>query len=95
LQAVVVVVDLTRVTQFNMGQLADYVAMVGLAQIRLDANTGTAPTILGLFQASDSPPQGLSLWDRSFLEGLYSTDQASVLQVNAIKSRMFDKITGH
>lgn len=94
LQAVVVVVDITRVTQLNLGQLADYVAMVGLAQIRLDANTGTAPTILGLFHESDSPPQGLSLWDRSFLESLYDTDQSSTLQVNAIKSRMFDKISG-
>jgi hypothetical protein len=95
LQAVVVVVDSSRVAQLNMGQLADYVSMVGLAQIRLDANTGTAPTILGLFLASDSPPQGLSLWDRSFLEGLYDTDQSSTLQVNAIKSRMFEKISGH
>jgi hypothetical protein len=95
LQAVVVVVDIARVAQLNMGQLADYVSMVGLAQIRLDADTGTAPTILGLFHETDSPPQGLSLWDRSFLEGLYNTDQSSTLQVNAIKSRMFDKIAGH
>lgn len=95
LQAVVVVVDGARVAQLNMGQLADYVSMVGLAQIRLDADTGTAPTILGLFHESDSPPQGLSLWDRSFLEGLYDADQSSTLQVNAIKSRMFEKISGH
>ena len=86
--------DGSRVAQLNMGQLADYVSMVGLAQIRLDANTGTAPTILGLFRESDSPPQGLSVWDRSFLEGLYSTDQSSVLQVSAIKARMVEQIIG-
>lgn len=94
LSAVVIVVDGRRIAHLNMGQLADYVSMVGLAQIRLDANTGTAPSILGLFRESDSPPQELSLWDRSFLEGLYSTDQSSVLQVNMIKGRMFEQITG-
>jgi hypothetical protein len=94
LSAVVIVVDGIRIAHLNMGQLADYVSMVGLAQIRLDGNTGTAPTILGLFRESDSPPQGLSLWDRSFLEGLYSTDQSSVLQVSRIKAHMFEQITG-
>lgn len=95
LSAVVVVVDETRVGHLNMGQLADYVAMVGLAQIRPDANTGAAPTILGLFQDSDSLPQGLSLWDRLFLESLYTTEQSSVLHVQAIEARMVEKIAGH
>ena len=94
LSAVVIVVDSKRIAHLNMGQLADYVSMVGLAQIRLDANTGTAPTILALFRESDSPPQGLSLWDRSFLEGLYTTDQSSVLHVNAIEAHMLEKIAG-
>jgi len=94
LSAVVIVVDGVRIAHLNMGQLADYVSMVGLAQIRLDANTGTAPTILGLFRESDSPPQGLSLWDSSFLKSLYTTDQSSVLQVSTIKTRMFEQIAG-
>ena len=94
LSAVVIVVDGSRISRLNMGQLADYVSMVGLAQIRLDANTGSAPSILGLFRESDSPPQGLSLWDRSFLQGLYSTDQSSVLQVTAIRGRMIEQIVG-
>jgi hypothetical protein len=96
LSSVIIVVDSAHVAHLNMGQLADYVSMVGLAQIRLDGDTGTAPSILGLFRESaDSPPQGLSLWDRSFLDGLYSTDQSSVLQVSALKTRMFQQITGH
>lgn len=94
LSAVVIVVDSSRIAGVNMGQLADYVSMIGLAQIRPDANTGTAPTILGLFRKSDSLPQGLSQWDRSFLQALYSTDQSSVLQVGAIKARMVKQIVG-
>jgi len=95
LSSVIIVVDSARITHLNMGQLADYVTMVGLAQIRLDGNTGTAPSVLGLFRESDSPPQGLSLWDQSFLDGLYSIDQSSVLQVSALKTHMFQQITGH
>jgi len=93
LSSVIIVVDSARIAHLNIGQLADYVSMVGLAEIRLDGDTGTAPSVLGLFRQSDSPPQGLSLWDRSFLDGLYSTDQASVLQVSALKTRMFQQIT--
>jgi hypothetical protein len=95
LSSVVIVADSARITRLNMGQLADYVSMIGLAEIRLDADTGTAPSILGLFREPDSPPQGLSLWDQSFLDGLYSTDQSSVLEVNAIKAHMLQEITGH
>ena len=40
----------TRIAHLNIGQLADYVSMAALAQIRLDGDTGTAPSILGLFQ---------------------------------------------
>ena len=93
LSSVIIVVDSARIAHLNIGQLADYVSMVGLAEIRLDGDTGTAPSVLGLFRQSDSPPQGLSLWDRSFLDGLYNTDQASVLQVSALKTRMFQQIT--
>jgi hypothetical protein len=57
LTSVIVVVDSTQTTNINMGQLADYVAMVGLAQIRLEANTGTAPTILGLFRDTPTNPR--------------------------------------
>ena len=94
LSSVVIVVDSSRIMLLNMGQLADYVSMIGLAQIRPDANTGSAPSILALFRESGSPPQELSLWDRSFLEGLYSTDQSSVLQESAIKARMVQQIIG-
>jgi hypothetical protein len=77
-----------------MGQLADYVAMVGLAQIRLEANTGTAPTILGLFRDTQPQLPGLSPWDQAFLRSLYTTDQASKLEVSMIKRHMFEQIAG-
>jgi hypothetical protein len=95
LSSVIVVVDSSRMVDLNIGQLADYVAMVGLAEVRVDANTGTAPTILRLFDNTDNPPQGLSEWDRSLLSSLYSTRQGSVMQVGAIKTTMLKQLESH
>lgn len=92
LASVIVVVDGTRTAAIHIGQLADYVAMVGFAQIHLDADTGTAPTILSLFRETEHAPQGLSPWDQSFLHSLYTTDQNSVMQESAIKRGMFERI---
>src|SRR5262249_4026254 len=94
LTSVIVVVDTRQTTNRNMGQLADYVAMVGLAQIRVAADPGTAPSILRLFQESEPQPRGLSPWDEAFLHSLYATSQSSVLEVAMIKRRMFDQIVG-
>lgn len=54
------VVDTGRIKGFNIGQLADYIAMIGLAQIRLDSDLGSAPTILRLFAQTnhDAMPPG-------------------------------------
>jgi hypothetical protein len=94
LTSVIIVVDSRQTTNINMGQLADYVAMVGLAQIRVEANTGTAPTILGLFRETQPQIPGLSPWDKAFLRSLYTTDQGSTLEVAMIKRHMFEQLTG-
>lgn len=86
LVSVVILVDSRRTAGISFGQLADYVAMAGLAKLRLDANVGDAPTILQLFSSSEkAPPQGLSPWDESFLKALYHTDQTDRTQLAAIK----------
>jgi hypothetical protein len=94
LTSVIVVVDSRQTTNINMGQLADYIGMVGLAQIRVEANTGTAPTILGIFRQPHPQLAGLSPWDKAFLHSLYTTDQASTLEVTMIKRHMFEQIVG-
>lgn len=94
LTLVIIVVDGRQTTMINMGQLADYIAMIGLAQIRVQANTGTAPSILHLFQGSDPQPLGLSPWDEAFLHSLYTTEQSSVVEVPIIEDRMFKQIVG-
>jgi hypothetical protein len=90
-ESVIILVDGRRAARLNIGQLADYITMVGLAQIRADANTGTAPTILKVFDSPEAPA-GLSAWDESFLRGLYTTKQSSIMQTSSIKTSMFQQL---
>jgi hypothetical protein len=84
-----VIVDPTRFKGVSLGQLADYVAMSGLAQVALNARLGDAPSILTLF---DEVPQaanaGLTDWDRAFLKAVYSSEQKSILQRSEIARGM-------
>jgi hypothetical protein len=89
LASVIVLVDSNRLQQLRMGQLADYIAMVGLAEVRLDSDLGSTPTILRLFdKGGESVPQSLSDWDQAFLESLYGTEQKSMMQVSEIETSM-------
>jgi hypothetical protein len=79
----IVVVDTMRTAQLRLSQLADFVALVGMAEIDLNARIGSAPTILRLFEPRsdlERPPGGLSSWDTAFLRGLYGTTRESTLQ---------------
>ncbi len=86
---VFVIVDRTQLQGVKLGQLADYVAMVGLAKIKPGAHLGDAPTILKLFDgAPQAAPTGMTDWDQSFLKGLYTTEQRSTLQRGQIARAM-------
>jgi hypothetical protein len=92
LSLVIAVIDTTRIKNFSVGQLADYVSMVGLAEVHLDARVG-APSILQLFNAAaDSLPHGLSSWDEAFLKSVYDTNQRSVVQLQNIEEHMTDAL---
>jgi hypothetical protein len=79
----IILLDTTMLHGNTVGQLADYIAVVGLAEINLDGNLGDAPTILHLFRASGQPSNGdLSVWDQAFLKSLYDTPQESVFQLS-------------
>jgi hypothetical protein len=78
---VFVVVDQARLQAVTRGQLAAYVALVGLAQIKSGAHLDDAQTILKLFDGTpQEAPPGLSEWDQAFLKSLYATEQISKTQ---------------
>lgn len=89
----IVVVDARRVADLEYGQLADYIAMIGLAQIRENAWPGAAPTIMRLFSDTGAArPRALSSWDHAFLKSMYSTDAGNVTQLAEIKLTMYQDL---
>lgn len=72
----VVIVDVDDVSDLSLVQLADYVAMVSLAQINPDADTRAYASILNVFADPQSAP-GLTDWDQAYLNGLYDAQRNS------------------
>lgn len=91
LSSIIAIIDTRRVKDVSFGQVAAYVAMVGLAQIHPEANVTEAPTILNLFAAGKAPP-GLTAWDQSFLKAVYQTRSTDRAQIAAIKTAMVQDV---
>lgn len=93
LSSVIVLIDTRTSKGVTLEQLAAYIAMVGLAQIRVDAKIGDAPTILRLFSDSaHAPAAGLSPWDAAYLKALYHTDHSARTQVLDVGRSMVEEI---
>jgi len=90
----IVLIDSVRAAGTNMGALADYVALASLTQLKLDADTADAPTVLGLFVPPKGwdAPTGLTEWDKAYLFALYHTRMDDVHQADTIAYRMYDRL---
>lgn len=74
--ASLIVVDEAKLSGIKWAQLADYLAMVTLAQPAIDADFSGYDSIMAMFAARDAKrpgAPGLTLADRAFLTGLYKT----------------------
>lgn len=87
----ILIVDTSRLGRVTIGQLADYLSLVGLVSIRAEADGEGAPTILRLFHAANAP-QGLTPWDQALLYSLYNTSQSGKLQLTDMESVMVARI---
>ena len=70
----IVILDVNQIDGVAAHQLADYVAMVTLAQIDPGADTSGYASILNLFETPDAAP-GLTEWDVAYLGGLYDAER--------------------
>jgi hypothetical protein len=94
LTSVIVVVDFNRVMGLDLRQVADYIALTGLTELKPDADIGEVPSILRLFTTSeDARPQGLTAWDKAFIKGLYLTDAFYRGQHVEIAQHMYRDLT--
>ncbi|HEX3395735.1 MAG TPA: hypothetical protein VHS76_03470 [Steroidobacteraceae bacterium] len=88
------IIDTNRTEHATLDQLAAYVAMAGLTNVDLDADLGSAPSILRLFAPSaEKKPSGLSSWDAAFLKALYQSNQTSRTQRLDIAERVAHDIS--
>jgi len=90
IRSALVVVDRGHITGLTIGAVADYVAMVALAEVNLQGDYSSAESILNLFT---TPEKGqsisqLSAWDAAFLKALYATDPSSKFHYSAIVDKM-------
>ncbi len=76
LNRVIVIVDASRVGNVQLSALADYVAMVSLAQIKADADTSGFASILNLFSSSRQLT-AMTDWDVAYLSGLYTANRSA------------------
>lgn len=74
LTKVFVIVDIDDVNGLTTTQLADYLAMVTLAQIDAGGDTAGYDTVLNLFW-NRAGVTGLTDWDMAYLTGLYGAEQ--------------------
>lgn len=87
ISSALVVVDPAQVSRLNIGQLVDYIGLVGLAEINLDQDVGEAPTILKVFAAANTPPPAeMTVWDKALLQSLYTTPQRSRVQLSQMET---------
>jgi hypothetical protein len=95
LVSVMVLVDARQIKEIGMAQLAAYIAMVGLSEIRVDAKLGDAPTILRLFaDPANAPVLDMSSRDTAYLKALYHTEHDDKTQLLALKAAMTEDV-GH
>lgn len=78
---VVIIVDTSRLGETTFAQLADYVAMLSMAQINPDVDVRGHDSILNLFR-DPAGVQGLTDWDMAYLGGLYAARLDSVSTVS-------------
>ena len=92
LQTVLIIVDSTKLSGTTWQQIADYLAIVSLAQIDPSADPAAYDTILNLFS---NPPaySGLTDWDYTYLQALYAFNQErdARLQRNLIVSEIAER----
>lgn len=72
----IIVVDVQKTAGVSLAQLADYCALVALAQVDPLADVASFETVLNVF--SDPAVPGLTPWDMDYLRALYSVEQNSV-----------------
>lgn len=86
----IIVVDVAKVADLSLVQLADYCALVALSQVDPQADVSSFETVLNVFVDPTTP--GLTSWDMDYLNALYNVEQNSV-GANARGAEIVEQMT--
>jgi hypothetical protein len=75
MQQVLVIVEINAIAPLPFNSVADYVAMIGLAQIDPTHDTSSFDSVLNLFQPGQAAPPGLTDFDWAYLHGVYDAER--------------------
>jgi hypothetical protein len=80
--AAFVIVDANRLPEIgsDFNALADYLAMVSLAQLDPQADIESFPTVLNLWSGDAAAPHEMTAWDLAYLRALYTATGEAVSQ---------------
>jgi hypothetical protein len=100
LGAAYIIVDARQLHGVGFEALADYLAMVSLAQLDPNGDTSAYPTILNLFRGADAQarPGAMTDWDIAYLHGLYDATRDArnaQTQESEIQHSMTGDVTHH
>jgi len=95
---ILILVNTDKVAGFPIGPVADYIAMLSLAQAKTPDDCAELASILDYMSANCSEkPESLTVADKAYLEGLYSMDKGEIvsLQKSTISEHMEQSMGGH
>lgn len=95
----IVVADPNKLGDYEIGTLADHIAMLALAQPAADETCADLPSILDMTSAQchkDAPAKSLTAADTGYLRGLYQADPGASLrsQKDGIVFRVKESLAG-
>lgn len=76
---VIVVADPTKLVELEMGPLSDYIALLALSQVALQAQCQTMPSIVNLLPLGCERQVGLTPADLGYLRGLYHMNAGQMM----------------
>ncbi|GAA0394502.1 hypothetical protein GCM10009093_21350 [Brevundimonas terrae] len=72
LASAIIILDMEKVAGISVPQIADYIAMIALTRVNMDADYSDYNSVLSLM--TDKDILGLTEWDMAFLRSIYSAD---------------------
>jgi hypothetical protein len=96
---VLIIADATRTAGYMVGSVADYIAMLALAQQASLDECGELPSITDLMALNCEQPEraeALTAGDLGYLQGLYSADLTAKAPIerSQIHTRMMQALAG-